>query len=190
MKYKTNPWLIVFTIIITAAVAGGGVYLWQNQNLPENTDYKETAEHIEEDLEEDAITVVPMPINEFEPIAEETEIAEETVPDAATPVPPQISVSATNKFVLKGVINYRVDGSAWLQTEDGSEYDLQIQETTILKGIPDDLLDERISSILKETGKDYPWFGLISDISEYIKEGTPIEVLGGTNIVITDEISL
>lgn len=31
MIYKTNPWPIVLTVLITALVAGGGVYYWQTK---------------------------------------------------------------------------------------------------------------------------------------------------------------
>ncbi len=41
MEYKTNPWTIVLTIVITAVIIGGGVYWWQTQNSAEVTPVEE-----------------------------------------------------------------------------------------------------------------------------------------------------
>lgn len=35
MEYKTNPWTIILTALLTAAIIGGGVYYWQNQKTSE-----------------------------------------------------------------------------------------------------------------------------------------------------------
>lgn len=32
MEYKNNPYAIALTIVLTAAIAGGGVYFWQNND--------------------------------------------------------------------------------------------------------------------------------------------------------------
>ncbi|MBT3864901.1 hypothetical protein HOF67_02640 [Candidatus Peregrinibacteria bacterium] len=48
MENKTSPWVVIFTIILTAAVVGGGMYFWQNQSVDE----------VEVETEQEALTEV------------------------------------------------------------------------------------------------------------------------------------
>ncbi|QQR84038.1 hypothetical protein IPJ72_02480 [Candidatus Peregrinibacteria bacterium] len=161
MEYKTNPWSIVLSVAITAIISGGGIYLWQTQNSSIVTP-------VEKEEVNNESSISP-PITEDEIISEKT---------------------PATQLSLKGVIHYRIDGSAWLEIDDFKKYDIQIQDTTVVKNIPENLLDERIKKIMKETGQDHPWFGLMSSISSYIKEGSVVQIEGAANKVIADEISV
>lgn len=141
MEYKTNPWLIVVTIVVTAIVAGGGVYLWQSKNPTE---------------------VIPKTTIQPENITEES------------PSPLVQSIQGTIKYGP----DFRTNGDIFLTDKENRTFSLRIQEPTKLIGISEMLYDEGMKKILKETGETYPWFGLISDITVYIKDGQTINVRG------------
>ncbi len=101
---------------------------------------------------------------------------------------PQPSIQ--DKISMEGKIFYTSDGSPWLESAEGRKYEILIQETTVIKNIPENLLDERIKRLMKEAGKTHPWFGLMGNISTYVKENTAVKIEGYTNRIITDEISV
>lgn len=79
-----------------------------------------------------------------------------------------------------GEINWK-DG-VWLITEQGS-IPLQIQEDTKFYNIPSQRLNESQKNIIEEAGVDYLWYGLVSDLSEYLVQGDNVRIHGSRNSV-------
>lgn len=52
------------------------------------------------------------------------------------------------------------------------------------------MLDERIKKLMKEANAKFPWYGLMSSLSTYIKDGSTVKIQGTTNQITADEIRL
>ncbi len=84
--YKTNPWVIITTILLTAIIVGGGVYWYLTQEL---------------------YTSIPVPRNSEENYQEEASQAEESVAEAKVTIE-DIRNAFSNKYPDRDYSNMRI----------------------------------------------------------------------------------
>lgn len=117
MEYKANPWAIILTFLLTAAIVGGGVYYWQNQKATEeNTPQVEVA-----DMQEGEIT---------SPVAE----TKTTDKEDDTSLKPQASnLKSYENKTLNVSFSYPQDWEDVSQEKNGTDHiSLSVFESSII----------------------------------------------------------